>query len=378
MFSKIRVCYILSHLPQGGAERQTMNLIKALDPSRYDITIVLYANTEIFYKEILELPIRLLVHQPSSVCKLFRDITNALFLRRVLAENDFDVLHTLLFHNGFWVRLVAPRKYNQRIIYSIRNNLNDGPRFYLFFERLLIRRSYVITNSNKARNQFILLVGNKYNHKLFNIYNGYDLLKFNLDEQTPLGEKIIIGTVGRQVPQKNQIQILEAINQITKKHRVHFFIIGDKSYDSFITNENYVNSNNLQSCVTIMDSQPEIERYYWQFNIFVLSSIYEGCPNVLFEAMLARCLCIVSKGANSDHFVIDGINGLVYDGSTSMLTKKLEAAIELLQSENGNSIIENGHRYARENFSMHQMVNNYESIYKMIVKTKSNQGRYDQ
>lgn len=378
MFSKIRVCYILSHLPQGGAERQTMNLIKALDPSRYDITIVLYANTEIFYKEILELPIRLLVHQPSSVCKLFRDITNALFLRRVLAENDFDVLHTLLFHNGFWVRLVAPRKYNQRIIYSIRNNLNDGPRFYLFFERLLIRRSYVITNSNKARNQFILLVGNKYNHKLFNIYNGYDLLKFNLDEQTPLGEKIIIGTVGRQIPQKNQIQILEAINQITKKHRVHFFIIGDKSYDSFITNENYVNSNNLQSCVTIMDSQPEIERYYWQFNIFVLSSIYEGCPNVLFEAMLARCLCIVSKGANSDHFVIDGINGLVYDGSTSMLTKKLEAAIELLQSENGNSIIENGHRYARENFSMHQMVNNYESIYKMIVKTKSNQGRYDQ
>lgn len=150
MFSKIRVCYILSHLPQGGAERQTMNLIKALDPSRYDITIVLYANTEIFYKEILELPIRLLVHQPSSVCKLFRDITNALFLRRVLAENDFDVLHTLLFHNGFWVRLVAPRKYNQRIIYSIRNNLNDGPRFYLFFERLLIRRSYVITNSNRS------------------------------------------------------------------------------------------------------------------------------------------------------------------------------------------------------------------------------------
>jgi glycosyltransferase involved in cell wall biosynthesis len=372
------VCYILSHLPQGGAERQTINLIKALDPSRYDITLILYANTEIFYKEILELPIHLLVHQPPNVCKLFRDITNVLFLRRVLAENDFDILHTLLFHNGFWVRLLAPRRYNQRIIYSIRTDLNDGPGFYLFFEKLFIRRSYVITNSNKARNQFMLLVGNKYNHKLFNIYNGYDLLKFNLDEQTPLGEKIIIGTVGRQVPPKNQIQILEAINLISKKYKVHFFLIGDKSNDSFNTHENYVNSNNLQNCVTIMDSQPEIEKYYKQFNIFVLSSIYEGCPNVLFEAMLARCLCIVSTGANSDNFVLDGINGLVYDGSTSMLIAKLEAAIELLRNENGNRIIENGHRYARENFSIHQMVNSYESIYKKIVKTMSNQDGYDQ
>ncbi|HOU02873.1 MAG TPA: glycosyltransferase [Bacteroidales bacterium] len=378
MFSRIRVCYILSHLPQGGAERQTINLIKALDPSRYDITLILYANTEIFYKEILELPIHLLVHQPPNVCKLFRDITNVLFLRRVLAENDFDILHTLLFHNGFWVRLLAPRRYNQRIIYSIRTDLNDGPGFYLFFEKLFIRRSYVITNSNKARNQFMLLVGNKYNHKLFNIYNGYDLLKFNLDEQTPLGEKIIIGTVGRQVPPKNQIQILEAINLISKKYKVHFFLIGDKSNDSFNTHENYVNSNNLQNCVTIMDSQPEIEKYYKQFNIFVLSSIYEGCPNVLFEAMLARCLCIVSTGANSDNFVLDGINGLVYDGSTSMLIAKLEAAIELLRNENGNRIIENGHRYARENFSIHQMVNSYESIYKKIVKTMSNQDGYDQ
>ena len=36
-----------------------------------------------------------------------------------------------------------------------------------------------------------------------------------------------------------------------------------------------------------------------------------------------------------------------------------------------------GHRYARENFSIHQMVNNYESIYKKIVKTMSNQDGYD-
>lgn len=372
MPSKTRICFILSHLPQGGAERQTINLIKALDFSRYDITLILYANTEFFYKEVLELPIHLLVHQSPKMWKLFRNASNVISLRRMLAGNDFDILHTLLFHNGFWVRLVAPRRFNQRIIYSIRTDLQDSPKFFLFFEKFLIRRSYAITNSLKARDQFRVLVGEKFHHKIFNIYNGFDTERFNLDAPFPLGDKIIIGTVGRQTLQKNQLQILEAIKQISGKYTLHFFLIGDKSKDRFKANEDFVISNELDKCVTILDSQPEIESFYKQFNIFVLSSFYEGCPNVLFEAMLARCLCIVSAGADSDHFVQDGINGLVYDGSTSMLVTKLEIAIDLLRNGNSVMITENGNRYAHENFALSKMVNSYELAYEKILKNKRN------
>ena len=359
--SKIKLCFVLSHLPQGGAERQTINLIKALDYFRYDISLILYANTEIFYREILELPIHLSVHKSPNVCKLFRTISNVFYLRRILSRNDFDILHTLLFHNGFWVRLVAPRRYNQRIIYSIRNDLQDGSRFYLFFEKLFIRRSYTITNSLKARDQFKLLVGEKYHHKIFNIYNGFDVKRFILDEPPPTADKVIIGTVGRQTAQKNQIQVLEAIKRISEKYSLHFYLIGDKAKDGYKVNETYVITNGLEKYVTILDSQSEIESYYKRFNIFVLASFYEGCPNVLFEAMLARCLCIISRGANSDHFVQDGINGLVYDGSTSMLVTKLEAAIDMLRNGNCARIVENGNRYAQENFSLSKMVNGYEN-----------------
>lgn len=372
MPSKIKLCYILSHLPQGGAERQTINLLAALDYSRYDITLILYANAEIFYKEIFELPIHILVHQSPKVWKLFRNISNALYLRRILAGNDFDILHTLLFHNGFWVRFVAPRRFEQKIIYSIRNDLKDSPKFYLFFEKLLIRRSYAITNSLKAKDQFKELVGEKYHHKIFNIYNGFEIKRFNRDEPAQIGDEIIIGTVGRQTRQKNQIQILEAIKQISEKYLLHFFLIGDKANDRFKVNENYVISNGLDKWVTILDSQPEIESYYKQFNIFVLSSLHEGCPNVLFEAMLARCLCIVSDGANTDHFIQDGINGLVYDGSTSMLVKKMEAAIDLLRNGNSIRMVEHGNRYAQENFTLSQMVNSYELAYDKILKNRTN------
>ena len=177
--------------------------------------------------------------------KLFRNISNVLYLRRILAGNDFDILHTLLFHNGFWVRLVAPRRFDQRIIYSIRNDLRDGPSFYLSFEKLLIRRSYAITNSLKAMEQFKVLVGEKYHHKISNIYNGFDVKRFILDEPPPIGNEILIGTVGRQTAQKNQIQILEAIKRISGKYLFHFFLIGDKANDRSEVNENYVMQNGL-------------------------------------------------------------------------------------------------------------------------------------
>ncbi len=372
MQSKTRICFILSHLPQGGAERQTINLLKTLDHSRYEVTLVLYANTELFYREVLDLPIKLLIHHSPGISKVFRNISNVIYLRRVLVRYDFDILHTLLFHNGFWVRLVAPRRYDQRIIYSVRNDLQDGSSFYVFFEKLLIRRSIAITNSLKARDQLKALVGEKYHHKIFNIYNGFDLKRFNSDVHPEIGRDIIIGTVGRQTFQKNQIQILRAIKLLCEKYFLHFFLIGDKTRDQSYVNQNYVISNGLEKWVTILGSQSDIETYYRRFNIFVLASIYEGCPNVLFEAMLSRCLCIVSDGANSDNFIQDGINGLVYDGSTSMLVTKLEAAIELLKNGDSVKMVENGNRYVHDNFSLSQMVSRYEAAYADIMIKRNN------
>jgi glycosyltransferase involved in cell wall biosynthesis len=148
---------------------------------------------------------------------------------------------------------------------------------------------------------------------------------------------------------------------------VHFYLIGDKIQDRSVDNESFVRDNKLHDNVTILDSQSDIESYYKKFNIFVLSSISESCPNVLFEAMLAKCLCIVSEGSNSDHFIKDEINGFVYDGSTKMLEYKLIKAIELIKTGKMKEIIDNGYQYALRNFTLEKMVQGYESIYKSIL-----------
>ena len=149
-----------------------------------------------------------------------------------------------------------------------------------------------------------------------------------------------------------------------------WYIVADVNQDQADANRHFVESHGMREIVTILDAQSHIEQYYREFNIFILSSVYESCPNALFEAMLARCLCIVSNGANTDSFIRDGINGSVYNGTTAHLTEKLISAVELVLSNRHQTMIENAQRYAMENFSVDSMADSYVKIYEMIMSDR--------
>jgi len=354
----------LSHLPQGGAERQTLNLIKGLDINLFEVTLVLYRRQEVFYKEVFDYNIKIIERKYQFRSKIFKTIDNALFLWLFLRNNEFDIIHTLLFHNGFWVRLLAPSYYNNRIVYSVRSSLENVPSFILKFEKKFIKKSIVVTNSIKGKNEFIELVGEQFKDSVINIYNG--ILIPELKEKIS-NEKIIIGTVGRQAKEKNQIQILRVLNKIRNIHDFSFFLIGDASLDQSKIIQEYILQNDLRDIVTVMDSQNNIQEYYEQFDIFILSSYSEGCPNVLFEAMASNVLVISSAGANSDGFIKNGYNGYVYDGTDHDLERKIT---EILKSKDviGMSIIKSrGRNFVVSNFSIEVMINNYEKVYFNIL-----------
>ena len=267
------------------------------------------------------------------------------------------------------MRLASSKYYSGKIVYSVRNSLKDADPLYLHFEKTWIRKNiYVVTNSLKSKSEYLNLVGTEFSSRVTNIYNGFSMEQFKCEYKPDLHREIVIGTVGRQTSQKNQIQILQAVNSLKKEYSIHFTLIGDQSFEKSNELRNYVDKHNLNAIVTLMNSQKNIEKYYNKFNIFVLSSFYEGCPNVLFEAMLSKCFCIVSEGANSDQFIEDGINGLVYDGSNQMLEDKLKFAIQLMVADRTDEIINNGHQYVLDNFSMNKMVKSYVKLYENILE----------
>jgi glycosyltransferase involved in cell wall biosynthesis len=120
--------------------------------------------------------------------------------------------------------------------------------------------------------------------------------------------------------------------------------------------------------IEIREANPNVEIFFSSINTLVLPSLFEGCPNVLFEALLRKKLCIVSEGANTDGFIVDGMNGYVYDGSDKGLEAAMKNAVMISGHSKEKLIIENGYNYAKENFSMKVMVSKYEELFKTIYE----------
>ena len=176
-----------------------------------------------------------------------------------------------------------------------------------------------------------------------------------------------IGIVGRLTYQKNQIQALRVLNKMKKIEDYQFkiFLIGDNKTTEAKHIKTYL-KNNLKNETILLDAQNNIEKYYKMFDLFLLPSLFEGCPNVLFEALLSKCICIVSNSANSDSFIKNKINGFVFDGTDNDFEKKIKNAIDILGSNDHLNIIENGYEYAEKNFSSSKMIESYAEIYHKI------------
>ncbi|RJQ60598.1 MAG: glycosyltransferase [Stygiobacter sp.] len=360
--NKINLSFVISNLGPGGAERQFVELIKNIDKSKFTVSLCLYAaNKGLFFSDLEnDANVKIEKNLLNKKIKPLKILEALFYLRRYFLNNEFDIVLTTLFMNGLFVRLAAPSKYKDRIISTIRNALVIYKKRHLFLERILLKNSFVVVNTRRAEKEFQSIVPKKYKNRISSIYNGFDLSRFYSTKNRD-GNKLIIGNVGRQTCQKNQIQLIK-VSSTLKNINFQLQIVGSSGDQSKLLNESIIR-NILDQKVKIIDNVTNIEEYYRNFDIFILSSHHEGCPNVLFEAMLSKCFCIVSRSANTDDFVTDGENGLVYNGTDEDLENKLRYAIQIKHTEAFDTIRENGFKYAKENFSMDKMVKSYEKLF---------------
>ena len=365
---KTKICFVASHFSQGGAERQITELIKILIVKKFNVSLLLYQSDLIFYKELYDLDVNLILNKNTpSKFKIIKWINNLVFLKKNLKNSCYDVLHTYLFFNGLIIRLFYYKKFKGKILYSIRNSYEDTSKLFYYLDKILNHRSINVYNSKKSLSQIFPNSTDKIQENNIVIYNGYDFSRFDIPKENR-SQTITIGMVGRMTDQKNQIQGLKAFSKIISSfnYNLRLVIIGENHLDQFLILKNFIKNNNLKDTVELLEPQKNIEIYYSEFDIFLLTSHYEGCPNVLFEAMISRCLSLVSSGSNSDLFVKDGYNGLVYDGSDYMLENKLVEAIKLVINNKMSLILENAYHYALGNFSMELMGDQYLKLYNKI------------
>ena len=154
----------------------------------------------------------------------------------------------------------------------------------------------IIVNSLEFKKELL----RKFKITSFCIYNPLD--KKNIIKRSnlkikfkPFKEKnsLKIINIGRLVDQKDQLTILKSINLIKKKIKIELLIIGQGKNESLL--KKYIKINNLENCVRILPFNNNPYPYIKESDVFVLSSLYEGLPNVLLEAMTLKKFIISSN-----------------------------------------------------------------------------------
>ncbi|SJN53946.1 N-acetylgalactosamine-N, N'-diacetylbacillosaminyl-diphospho-undecaprenol 4-alpha-N-acetylgalactosaminyltransferase [Vibrio ruber DSM 16370] len=135
--------------------------------------------------------------------------------------------------------------------------------------------------------------------------------------------------VGRVTPQKDYMTLLRAVRDLIEtqhQHDIQVMIVGgthDKAEMSRLTE--YIDQHQLQSYITFVGFSEQVERYYAQADLFVLSSAWEGFGNVIVEA-LAFGVPVVSTDCRSGPAeILQGgqFGRLVSVGDSSALAKAM-------------------------------------------------------
>ena len=213
--------------------------------------------------------------------------------------------------------------------FKIIIRLNTSPNKYIdsyikkfFFKKLYKLADEIIVNSKQFKK--LLKVKLNINSKfIYNPISGNFKIKKNINK---LNKDLKILNIGRLTDQKDQIILLRALN-LLKENNIKFTakIIG--SGYKFNELENYIKKNNLQKKVKLLGYRENAYKFMSKANLFILSSKYEGLPNVLIEAQQWN-LPIISSNCPSgpSEILINGKLGELYPvGDYNALYKKIKS-----------------------------------------------------
>lgn len=307
-------------LMQGGAERVISILSKKMAEMGIDVQILLYHDKQVFYE--IDSKVKITVVERESESK--NVARNILWLRKFFSENADVVISFLAPFNI--VALIAHAGLKSKIIVADRNDPRYVPSN--FFIRKIRDFLYnfadgIVLQTQHNKDYF----GKRIRDNSVIIFNPVDLGKTaGLARRVPKQKKIV--SVGRLMPQKNQVMLLNAFARVHVDHPDYSLVIyGEGTYRS--TLELKIDELGLSQCISLPGSSTTIFNDIADAQVFVLSSNYEGMPNALMEAMCLGLPCISTRVSGATDLIEDGYNGcLIEIGDEDRLYNKINMLIE--------------------------------------------------
>jgi sugar transferase (PEP-CTERM/EpsH1 system associated) len=375
------VAHIIYALSTGGLENGLVNIINRCPPERYRHVIICLTTADEFAQRISAPGVQVIeLHKRAGY-----DLDCYARLRRLLRELRPDIIHSrnmaALESQLCSIGLRGIKRVHGEHGREI-NDLDGSNWKYLIFRkfmRLFVDRYIAV--SLDLQSWLVSMVGVKKN-KVRQIYNGVDHHRFAPQSVKPLALLpaqwqqldgiLVVGTVGRLTPVKDQQLLLKALAHLRESDpglidRVRLLIVGDGPLFAQLTQ--LIEQLALQDFVWMPGDSKDVPALLQAMDVFVLPSLGEGISNTVLEAMASGLPTIATAVGGNVELVEQGFNGsLVPAGDCLVLASALAALLHNDGERNRQGA--NARQRVCERFDWDRTVDSYLHVYDELL------GRY--
>lgn len=192
--------------------------------------------------------------------------------------------------------------------------------------------------------------------------------RFRKELGIPTDAPLIVG-IFRLSEEKQPLIFMEVVRRaIGRVRNLHAVVAGEGPYEPEVRKAR--DEAGIAERVHLVGRRPDVDVIISAADVLLLTSRWEGTPNVLLEAQWLGCPVVSTKAGGAVDVVSHGETGVLVEvGDIERLTDAVTDLLEnrLLRARYGSA----GPRFIMEQFGLHRMVNETLKVYDAALRTHS-------
>lgn len=369
---KRKIIYICEAMG-GGVRRHLLDILVNIDLEKYEVYL-LYGSSRIddtFKNHMQYLEDRgiTLIEIPElkREVSLVDDFRSAKSITKWIQEIKPDIVHCHSSKAGAIGRITSKMSKVKKVYYTPHAYSFQIPMIslpkkitYQILEKILVRFSTKNIHVSFGEEQSAIDSRILKKEKSVVIFNGTEIIKRKNDVCLDKN-LLVVGTVARMDYQKDPWTFVKiAEKTIKKRNNVKFVYVGDGP--DFNNIHNYIKENNLQERIILKGFQQNPTDFMKNFDVFLSTSLYEGLPYSIIEALSCRLPVIATNVTGNNELVTDNYNGYLFKTKdVSDGTEKVEKLLN--ETELRREMGLNSFKFHEERFLIEHMLTKLYKLY---------------